>query len=261
VDGTISRFIDCSGSGGTAHIGSVGAVRCNARAAFYCGAGGNIVSPPVDGMTMNTGLYRSELTGLARVGGDFSGSPSDPPENTSVKYFRRGFIWLPVILIAGLGAGAWMLLSGYSGNTAESEPVRLVTAVATEPAPSSGPDMGQDGSPLNPAATPPLEAIAPVEAAPIDGLKISSQSWRRGGLGSKALVTFTIRNGNDYAVKDIAISCAFTRRDGSHLTDRTRTVHDIVDMKSRRTFARMHVGFVNINANRAKCSLVNASRI
>ncbi len=70
--------------------------------------------------------------------------------------------------------------------------------------------------------------------APLDGLKISSQSWRRGGLGSKALVTFTLRNSNDYPVKDIEIFCAFTRRDGSHLTDRTRTIHDTVNMKSRK---------------------------
>jgi hypothetical protein len=251
--------MDYSKSGGTAQIGSVGAVRCNARAAFTVRCGRYY--PPIVGMTMNTGLYRTELTGLARVGGDSSASPSDRPENASVKFFKPAIIWLPVILIAGLGAGAWMLLSGYSGNTAESEPVRLATAVATEPPPSPGSEIGQDGFPLNPAASPPLEAIAPVEAAPIDGLKISSQSWRRGGLGSKALVTFTIRNGNDYAVKDIAISCAFTRRDGSHLTDRTRTIPETVDMKSRKTFARMHIGFININANRAKCSLVNASRI
>ena len=138
-----------------------------------------------------------------------------------------------------------MLLSGYDGNTA---------------APLPAADAAQDAFSLNPAATP-LEAIAPVEAAPLDGLKISSQSWRRGGLGSNALVTFTLRNGNDYAVKGIEISCAFTRRDGSHLTDRTRTIHDIVNTKSRKTFARMHVGFVNINADRAKCSLVAASHI
>ena len=94
----------------------------------------------------------------------------------------------------------------------------------------------------------------------IDGLKISSQSWRRGGLGSKALVTFTLRNGNDYAVKDIEIACAFARRDGSHLTDRRRVIADTVSMKSRKTYSGMLIGFVNVNANKAKCSLVTASR-
>jgi hypothetical protein len=203
-------------------------------------------------MTMNTGLSRIELTGLP--------GPSGGANNTATKFFRSGFVWLPAVLIAGFGA--WMLLSGYSSKPAESEPVHRSTAAVTEPEPAPSPAavVAQDGSSFDPA-TLPLEAIAPVEAAPIDGLKISSQSWRRGGLGSKALVTFTLRNGNDYAVKDIEISCAFNRRDGSHLTDRNRMIHDTVNMKSRRTFARMHVGFVNINADQAKCALVAASRV
>jgi hypothetical protein len=111
---------------------------------------------------------------------------------------------------------------------------------------------------VGPAEAAPAET-APVQVSPLDGLKISSQSWRRGGLGSKALVTFTLRNGNDYAVKDIEIACAFLRRDGSHLTDRRRIIHDTVSMKSRKSFARLHVGFVNVNADKAKCALVAAS--
>ena len=210
---------------------------------------------------MDTGLYRTELAGLAglarltRVGGSFS----DHPERSAVKkYLRSGFVLLPAVLIVGFGG--WMLLSGYSSNSAESEPVRLAAAIAPVPTPVAVANVAQDGSSPDPA-TLPLEAIAPIEAAPVDALKISSQSWRRGGLGSKALITFTLRNGNDYAVKDIELFCSFARRDGSHLTDRTRMIHDIVSMKSRKTFARMHVGFVNVNADQAKCSLVAASRI
>jgi hypothetical protein len=101
----------------------------------------------------------------------------------------------------------------------------------------------------------------PAQPAPVDRLAISSQSWRRGGLGSNALVTMTLRNDNGYAVKDINIACAFTRPDGSHLTDRSRLINDVVNMKSRKTFARLHVGFVNVNAAKAKCSLVAASHI
>ncbi|MDB5604774.1 MAG: hypothetical protein JWP25_1674 [Bradyrhizobium sp.] len=201
---------------------------------------------------MNTGLYRIELTRLAKLPGfaGIRGSFSDRPEETA-KYFKPRFVWLAAALMAGFGA--WTLLSGRASNTAESEPVQLAAAVATEPAKSPAADSAPEESLSNPVA-------APVETAPVDGLKISSQSWRRGGLGSNALVTFTLRNGNDYAVRDIEISCAFARRDGSHLTDRKRTIHDTVNMKSRRTFARMHVGFVNVNAARAKCSLVTASR-
>ncbi len=216
---------------------------------------------------MNTGLHRIELTGpsglaklaeLARltgIGGGSSGRPEQKAAGTS----RSGFVWLTAALM--IGFGAWTYLAEDAGNTAE--PLQLAAAAAPEPA--SPPATGaKPDSELNTAATP-VEAPSPAEAAaeipPIDGLKISSQSWRRGGLGSKALVTFTLRNGNDYAVKDIEISCAFNRMDGSHLTDRTRVIHDTVNMKSRKTFARMHVGFVNVNANKAKCSLVTASRL
>ena len=129
-----------------------------------------------------------------------------------------------------------------------------MTAAAPEPAPATAAVPAPDDTSLHPETAPP-------EAAPVDGLRILSQHWRRGGLGSNALVTFTLRNGNDYAVKDIEISCAFSRRDGSHLTDRTRVIHDTVRMKGRKRFARLHVGFVNVNADRAKCTPVAASRI
>jgi hypothetical protein len=164
---------------------------------------------------------------------------------------------------AGLGAGfaaimiagslAWVLWPTLSD--AEDQPAAVQSAVIqpadATPAPTAA------AVPAAPDAT-----QAPVTAAsPLDGLRISAQSWRRGGLGSKALITFTLRNGNDYAVKDIEIACAFARRDGSHLTDRKRLIGEAVEMKSRKTFTRMHVGFVNVNADKAKCALVAANRV
>jgi hypothetical protein len=154
-------------------------------------------------------------------------------------------------LIVLTGLVAWTLLSRYD-NPAASEPVHMATA-AIGPAPSilPGPVLQQPA---------PSQAITPEEIVSADGLKISSQRWRRGGLGSNALVTFTLRNRNDYAVKDIEISCAFARRDGSHLTDRARTIHDTVNMKGKRRFAQMHIGFVNIHASKVRCTPVAASR-
>jgi hypothetical protein len=170
----------------------------------------------------------------------------------SINYVMPGLILLAVVLMAA--SGAWLALSDGSGNAAESEVVRL--AAAAEPETLSPPATAatqQDVLPTMPTTFP--------EAAPADGLRISSQHWRRGGLGSNALVTFTLRNGNDYAVRDIEISCAFSRGDGSHLTDRTRVIHDIVRRRGRKTFARLHIGFINVNAEHARCEPVTASRI
>jgi hypothetical protein len=198
----------------------------------------------VDGMTMSIELSRIELTGL----GD---GASGRPEKSAAEYPRSGYVWLSAaVLIAGMAA--WALVAGYASKPAESEPV-LATAVVAGPAVAPAPSVLAFDPP-----TAEGEAIVPEETAPVDGLRISSQYWRRGGLGSNALVTFTLRNSNDYAVKDIAISCAFSRRDGSHLTDRSRIIHDFVNKRSRKTFARLHVGFVNVNASKAKCSPIAA---
>ena len=183
---------------------------------------------------------------------------------------------LPAIAIAG--CAAWMMLpwpsdaesqSGVAPNAVlrlaqdapeSNDAVKPTNATLASPAPSAVP---ADTNPAAATAAAP-EITAPETAVPakpaIDGLRISSQSWRRGGLGSKALMTFTLRNGNDYAVKDIEIACAFARRDGSHLTDRRRVLPDTVNMKSQKRYSGMLVGFVNVYANKAKCSLVTASR-
>jgi hypothetical protein len=134
--------------------------------------------------------------------------------------------------------------AGVQANLSDEAP----TATSSRPDPAAAADMARPAT------------IEP-STSPLDGLRIVSQSWRRGGLGSKALVTFTLRNANAYAVKDIGIACSFARRDGSHLTDRRRIIPDTVNMKSRKRYAGMLVGFVNVNANKAKCSVVTASRL
>ena len=175
--------------------------------------------------------------------------------------------------IAGFGSGlaaaviagslAWVMWPTLNDALgAEDKPVPIQRAVVQPADETAAPtEAVAPAAPAVPNATQaPATAEAPA-ALPLDGLKISSQSWRRGGLGSKALVTFTLRNNNDYAVKDIEIACAFARRDGSHLTERKRVIGEAVGMKSRKTFTRVHVGFVNVNADKAKCALVAASRV
>jgi hypothetical protein len=197
------------------------------------------VSPPVEGLAMTAG-----------------------------RSVRIRLIALPVV--AAIGFLAWGLVSAPSDAESKSEPVASPDTTAQNttvqtPARFDPAVTPTDATLASPTVASPAQEVAPAEtapaASPLDGLKISSQSWRRAGLGSNAQVTLTLRNRNDYAVRDIEIACAFSRRDGSHLTDRSRTIHDTVSMKSRKTFSRMHVGFVNINADKAKCALVAASRI
>jgi hypothetical protein len=202
-----------------------------------------------EGQEMSAGLFRIESAGPVENSG-FSGQPA-------ARLFHNKLIWLSVILV--IGAAAWKMSSGGATGRAEGQTVgrtNFATSASLQPSPLSDTDPAPTASQFRTAP-----AAGPPEAAPVNGMKISSQSWRRGGLGSKALITFTLRNDNDYAVGDIGLLCAFTRADGSPVTERRQTIRDTLKMKSRKTFARMHVGFINITANRAKCSLLSASRV
>jgi hypothetical protein len=202
-----------------------------------------LLSPNYGGMAMHAGQFRFESLRPAEFSRPFSGRMAKIAAET----FQSRLVWLPAILIAGLCG--WMMLSGYGHDSAGKQPAGgadVAAVTADQPV--------QSPAPFDPAT-------APAEASPVNGLRISSQSWRRGGLGSKALVTFTLRNDNDYAVGDIGLVCAFSRADGSPVTERRQTIRDTVKMKSRKTFARVHIGFINVNAHRAKCSLLSASRV
>jgi hypothetical protein len=176
-------------------------------------------------------------------------------ERTTADNLRLALGWLPIAVI--LVAAAWLLISDHARRRAASGPVDVAAAAATHVAFPVTVGLAKQPS-FDPSIS---EAVAPQQPAPVDGVKISSQSWRRGGLGSNAFVTMTLRNANGYAVRDIEISCAFARPDGSHLTDRTRLIHEFINSKGRKTFARLHVGFVNLNATKANCSVVAASHV
>jgi hypothetical protein len=111
---------------------------------------------------------------------------------TAKKAYRITVIALPAILISGFGT--WFLLSGLDRSDAEPSP-QLTLAVANDE-PQAAP------SALQPETVPQQAA-----AQPMSRLRILRQSFSRGGLGSKALVTFTLRNDNDFAVRDLK-SCA-----------------------------------------------------
>jgi hypothetical protein len=207
-----------------------------------------------DGATMTHGFLNiasTEIPGHVNLGW---GSHSDRAGGISVNHLRTAVAWLPIAVI--VTAAGWLLLSR-AREPAIAGPMHVAVAQVKPGAGSLTVGLAKEPS-FDPATS---EVIVPGQPAPVDRLTISSQSWRRGGLGSKAFVTMTLRNDNGYAVKDVGIACAFLRSDGSHLTDRSRVIPDVINMKSRKTFARLHVGFVNVNAAKAKCSLIAASHI
>src|SRR5665213_3389775 len=141
-----------------------------------------------------------EMTGSTRLGG---------PRRKILGRVRTKFVVLPAVVAAAFLT--WGMLFGRAESQSGPMASPVTAATGVDPAITNA----TLASPAEDAA---VAGTTPADTAPLDGLKISSQFWRRGGLGSNALFTFTLRNRNDYAVRDIEISCNFSRRDGSHLT-------------------------------------------
>ncbi len=202
---------------------------------------------------MTDGFLNVDSTGISGDANLGWGNRPDRADGMSANYLRAVVGWLPIAVIVTAAAG-WLLLSP-AREPVTAGPTRLAAAQA-----KPGPVASTVGMAREPAFDPLIsEAVVPGQPAPVDRLTISSQSWRRGGLGSNALVTLTLRNDNSYAVRNVELACAFSRPDGSRLTGRSRVIADVINMKSRKTFVRLHVGFVNVNAAKAKCSPVAAS--
>jgi hypothetical protein len=158
------------------------------------------------------------------------------------------------ILIVGLPAIVTAVLLGWLllPKLAETKPdLALNAAVIATP---------DDLTEQDATGSPPSQLVSMPDAAELNRLSLSRQSFRRGGLGSRALMTFTVRNANDYPVKDLEIACAFRSRDGRYVTERRRTIAETISTKSRKAFPMTLMGFVNIKAEKAKCALVTASR-
>ncbi|WP_316396757.1 hypothetical protein [Bradyrhizobium sp. 33ap4] len=215
-----------------------------------------------EGTTMRIGLasFRRLAAGRLGEGGFYAG------------------LLLPLIALAGIAAwfmlpepsdagdqDVWpvssMIRTAQNAPTGE-QPAQITNQTARDALAAPADEPTTVGVAIAPQGAEEAKPSGPgAERSPLDKLRIASQSWRRGGLGSKALVTLTLRNANDFAVKDIEIACAFIRRDGRPLTERKRLISDTIAMKSRKTYSQMLVGFVNVNANKAKCSVVTASRL
>jgi hypothetical protein len=160
---------------------------------------------------------------------------------------------LPPILMAALAAWMWTESRNYPAAPAPPMPQPGVVLAST---------ADDDGSePPTTSALPTGGRAAPEATESLQRLSITRQSLRRGGLGAKALMTFTIRNRNDYAVKDLELLCAFRGRDGRVVTERRRTITDTIAPKSRKAFPKMHVGHVSVTAAKAKCQLLAAARV
>lgn len=110
---------------------------------------------------------------------------------------------------------------------------------------------------LMPSAEPPPAPVAPNYA---DSVRIERATWRLGGFGAVLVGDVTIRNGNGFAVHDIALRCDVLAASGTELGRVRHTIYEYAAERTTTTFTDVNLGVVNPQAVTASCVVTGIGR-
>jgi len=130
--------------------------------------------------------------------------------------------------------------------------------IGKNPAPvdTKQPEMAYSPKGLTPDYTELTQEQIKILATERTSLEITS--WQKEAY-NVAMVDFKISNRNDYPVKDIKISCDVYAKSGTKLGANERTIYDIVDPKKSKTFNDFNMGFINSQAEKIGCKIVEVN--
>lgn len=94
----------------------------------------------------------------------------------------------------------------------------------------------------------------------LNNFRIDALSWRKSGFGLVMVATFMIHNDNDFAVKDVAITCKHAANSGTGIDSNTRSIHESVGARGYYSVENMNMGFISSDASSSICRVVNFSK-
>jgi hypothetical protein len=68
---------------------------------------------------------------------------------------------------------------------------------------------------------------------------------------------FTITNRSYHEIKDIEIKCTHSAKSGTRIDSNTRTIFDVVQANSKRTFSDFDMGFIHSQVEKSHCAIVD----
>lgn len=98
----------------------------------------------------------------------------------------------------------------------------------------------------------------PSYAAPTNGLSrisVGGLRWGKGITGSIMEASFSITNQNNYAVKDLVVTCVHTANSGTVIDSNTRTVYEVVYPGNTFLVHDLNMGFIHSQAQYTRCGI------
>jgi hypothetical protein len=86
---------------------------------------------------------------------------------------------------------------------------------------------------------------------------LGSYSWNKTGFDSMMALDFTVRNDNDYAVKDVTIRCDHSAKSGTNIDSNTRTIYERVPAHGSLTKYKFSMGFIHSQIDTSSCRVTD----
>jgi len=83
--------------------------------------------------------------------------------------------------------------------------------------------------------------------------------WRKEGFDSVMEADFTVKNGSNFDIKDLEITCHHFAKSGTQIDSNTRTVYDVVKAHSTKKFMKFNMGFIHSQAAQSSCAVTDLS--
>ncbi len=108
---------------------------------------------------------------------------------------------------------------------------------------------------------PPSESHGTPAAGPsTQSVTMTDFYWVKGGFDTVMMLDFTIRNDNNYAVKDFTIKCEHSSPSGTRIDQNTRTVYERLSAHESRSWQRFSMGFIHNQVFKSNCKVVDYRR-
>jgi hypothetical protein len=83
--------------------------------------------------------------------------------------------------------------------------------------------------------------------------------WRKEGFDNVMEADFTVKNGSNYDIKDLEITCHHFAKSGTQIDSNTRTIYDVVKAHSTKKFPKFNMGLIHSQAAQSSCAVTNLS--
>lgn len=201
-------------------------------------------------------VIEDSLRFCGRCGYQFASDPrADLPPGVPLN--ARKIFKVCAVVAVGLGIVTGALLINDYQREAEQERARAVRRGGPPPV-IPPPDQGAPFTLPKPPPTPGVPTRTAYQIAmehPERLVTLSKFSWEKGGFDTVMIANFTLKNENEFPVKDFVLSCDLYGNSGTQVGTVTHTLLEIVGGGKTKRFNDVNMGFVDSQAKRSSCAL------